>query len=233
MNKAHQQTMDRVYRSMKHVYDATRPLFLAGRHTLRTRTIETGARRVLEVGCGTARNLILLARRMPDARFVGIDISSEMCAYARSQVARHGLADRIEIFEGELSDYLASTSTASRSFDVVLFSFSLSMIPDWWAVLSASFGCVRADAGRILIADFGPCHAWPALARWRLYKNLSHFHVFPRPDVATRLAAVKGLAIREQRLIGGYAMVIEATTEPGFVPNAAVHTETNLEFAGS
>ncbi len=48
--------MDRVYRHMKHIYDATRPLFLAGRRLLRERVAETGASVVLEVGCGTGRN---------------------------------------------------------------------------------------------------------------------------------------------------------------------------------
>jgi S-adenosylmethionine-diacylgycerolhomoserine-N-methlytransferase len=216
MDIAHQKAMDRVYRHMKHVYDATRPFFLAGRRRLRQHAISGDGKRILEVGCGTARNLILLARAMPEAHFTGIDISSEMCRYAREQVARHGLSDRIEIFEGELADFVASTKAAdyAEPFDTVLFSFSLSMIPDWWEVLEAAFEIVAADGGRILIADFGPCQAWPSLARWRLYKNLTYFHVFPRPDLPERLDGLAGVILREERLLGGYGMVLDVVVPP-------------------
>ena len=216
MDHAHQKTMDRVYRHMKHVYDATRPFFLAGRRRLRQHAISSGGKRILEVGCGTARNLILLARAMPEAHFTGIDISSEMCRYAREQVARHGLSDRIEIFEGELADFVASTTSTGRGepFDTVLFSFSLSMIPDWWEVLEATCDLLAANGGRILIADFGPCQAWPNLARWRLYKNLTYFHVFPRPDLVERLDGVDGVMIREERLLGGYGIVVDVVVAP-------------------
>ena len=38
--------------------------------------------RVLEVGCGTGRNLVSALRRFPQAEFYGMDISSEMLATA-------------------------------------------------------------------------------------------------------------------------------------------------------
>lgn len=163
---------------------------------------------------------------MPETHFVGIDISREMCGYARDQVSRHGLDDRIEIFEGELSDFLGSTRPGERlltqrrtaEFDTVVFSFSLSMIPDWWETLKLAFDAMP-DGGQLMIADFGACQSWPSLARWRLYKNLSHFHDFPRPQLADCLAAQQGLEVREQRLFGGCAVVLDIVVPAAFRPS--------------
>ncbi len=146
--------------------------------------------------------LILLERRMPQTRFVGIDISSEMCGYARDQVARHSRSDRIEIFEGELSDYLGQRvqeggARSGPEADVVIFSYSLSMIPEWWGTLQQAIHALR-NGGRIVIADFGRCQSWPAIARWRLYKNLSYFHVCPRADLADRLATIDGIKVDDE-----------------------------------
>lgn len=55
--------MNRMYRFTRYIYDASRRYYLLGRDELIDHIAdrETGA--VLEVGCGTARNLIALARR--------------------------------------------------------------------------------------------------------------------------------------------------------------------------
>ncbi len=213
MDHAHQATMDRVYRHMKHVYDLTRPLFLAGRRRLRSAVRAGRDQRVLEVGCGTARNLILLARASPGAEFVGIDISSEMLGLARDKVRGAGFDGRIVLFEGELGDYLAARA-GTEPFDYVLFSYSLSMIPDWRGVLAQAIPLVRPDTGRLLIADFGGCESWPGPAKRRLYKNLSYFHVTPRADLADVLATEiipPPLDIRRTAMLGGYGQMLEVS----------------------
>lgn len=215
MDLSHQQRMDDVYRHMKYVYDATRPLFLAGRRRLRAAVRPQPGARILEVGCGTGRNLILLARAWPDVAFVGIDISSEMLSYAREKVRRAGLTERIALIEGELAD-AAQSQQCRTPFDYVLFSFSLSMIPDWQGVLRQAMAFVRAD-GVVVIADFGACEAWPGIMARRLYKNLSHFAVTPRPGLVDFLRSDPQLGVldvRHQRLLGGYGQVIEARRRP-------------------
>lgn len=209
MDLDHQHRMDHVYRHMKYIYDATRPLFLAGRRTVRGLVQAEAGARVLEVGCGTGRNLIVLARRWPQAHFIGLDISREMISYARERVDQAGLGQRIELIESELADYTASTGPEPAPFDVVLFSYSLSMIPDWQQVLQSAIPLVKPAEGQLLIADFGACQSWPGPVQRRLYKNLSHFHVFPRPELPEFLAADRRLSVREKRLLGGYGQVLE------------------------
>ena len=58
----HARTMDDVYRYQRYIYDLTRKYYLFGRDTLlRSLDIPDGAR-VLEIGCGTGRNLVVAAR---------------------------------------------------------------------------------------------------------------------------------------------------------------------------
>ena len=75
--------MDRIYRRQRHVYDFTRKYYLLGRDELVDRLEPPVDGRVLEIGCGTARNLIAAAGRWPQAQLYGIDISGEMLNTAR------------------------------------------------------------------------------------------------------------------------------------------------------
>ena len=75
--------MDRMYRHQRHFYDATRKFYLLGRDQL-IRDINPPVRgRVLEIGCGTGRNLVRAARTWPSIQAYGIDVSAEMLATAR------------------------------------------------------------------------------------------------------------------------------------------------------
>ena len=49
--------------------------------------------RVLDLGCGRGRALLLLAERFPNSRFAGYDLSEEAIGWARAEAARSGLAN--------------------------------------------------------------------------------------------------------------------------------------------
>ncbi|KAB2875016.1 MAG: class I SAM-dependent methyltransferase, partial [Pseudorhodoplanes sp.] len=84
--------MDRIYRHQRHIYDVTRRFFLLGRDAALRELQPPRPGAVLEIGCGTGRNLIAAARRYPQALFCGIDISNEMLKSCRRSVARAGLS---------------------------------------------------------------------------------------------------------------------------------------------
>ena len=71
-------SMDRIYRHQRHVYDLTRRYYLFGRDRLLRELQPPPGGRVLEIGCGTARNLLAAHDLYPTARLFGIDISREM-----------------------------------------------------------------------------------------------------------------------------------------------------------
>ena len=74
--------MNRMYRRQRHIYDATRRYYLLGRDRLIAGLHPAAGASVLEIGCGTGSNLVHAARLYPDARFFGIDISTEMLTSA-------------------------------------------------------------------------------------------------------------------------------------------------------
>ena len=92
--------MNRMYRRQRHIYDGTRRYYLLGRDELIAGLQPAPGASVLEIGCGTGRNLVSAARRHPDARFFGIDVSTEMLTSAISAISRHGLTDRIRVAHG-------------------------------------------------------------------------------------------------------------------------------------
>src|SRR5580698_2910811 len=87
--------MDEMYRHQRHVYDATRKFYLLGRDQLIADLKPPAEGRVLEIGCGTGRNLIKAARAYPTIHAYGIDVSGEMLGTARRAVLRSGLEGRI------------------------------------------------------------------------------------------------------------------------------------------
>ena len=57
--------------------------------------------RVIEAGCGAGAALLAAAVRRPGARFVGVERDPAAAALARENVALNGLAERVEIVEGD------------------------------------------------------------------------------------------------------------------------------------
>ena len=89
--------MDEMYRWTRYVYDFTRKYYLLGRDRLLNEMEIKPGDRVLEIGCGTARNLIRLARQRPDIQCYGLDASTEMLATAAANVKARRLEGRITL----------------------------------------------------------------------------------------------------------------------------------------
>ena len=176
--------MDRHYRYQRFIYDVTRRHYLLGRDTLIQGLVPPNDGCVLEVGCGTARNLIHAAQRYRDARLFGIDISAAMLETAGKRVAAAGLAARIRLAQDDATTFDAQAVFGLGQFDRVFVSYALSMIPGWHDVLDRAASAL-ALGGSLHIVDFGRCEGLPRVARSALYKWLAHFAVTPRQDLET------------------------------------------------
>ncbi len=81
----HAEKMDRIYKLQRHFYDLTRKFYLLGRDRLIEMMALKPGMNVLEIGCGTARNLIALAKKHPQIQFYGLDASREMLETAQKK----------------------------------------------------------------------------------------------------------------------------------------------------
>ncbi len=207
--------MDRIYRHQRFIYDLTRKYYLLGRDRLLA-DLRLGDGQVLEIGCGTGRNLTLAARRYPEARFYGIDISLEMLATAQTAFARAGLTAQVRTALGDATDFDPSSLFGREKFDRVFMSYTLSMIPDWRAALDRAASCL-ATGGRLSIVDFGQQERLPAAFKRLLFAWLALFHVYPIAELATALEALAkthGLIMRRHSMFRDYALYVtlERTT---------------------
>lgn len=62
----------------------------------------SGAKRILDLGCGGGVLAVLLALRTPDAFVEGVDVSPDAAVLCRRNLAENGLAGRSAVLEGDL-----------------------------------------------------------------------------------------------------------------------------------
>ena len=203
----HSSLMDRVYRHQRHIYDLTRRYYLLGRDRLIAELRVPAGGRVLEVGCGTGRNLVAAARRYPNAEFFGMDISTAMLATARSSVHKASLDQRVSLAQGDAADFDPERAFGVRGFERIFMSYTVSMIPVWRAAIEQAMRNL-APGGSLLIVDFGQQEGLPGWFRRLLVAWLSWFHVTPRADMAEILAEIArahGASLDFQPLYRGYS----------------------------
>ncbi|HZY52731.1 MAG TPA: methyltransferase domain-containing protein [Reyranella sp.] len=203
---ASDELMDRIYRRQRHVYDFTRKYYLLGRDRLIRRLDPPGGSRVLEIGCGTARNLIVAARTYPGVRFFGIDISSEMLETARRVVEREGLFD-IRLARADATSFDPALLFGVPGFSRIFVSYSLSMIPGWQDVLGRALTWL-APGGELHVVDFGGQERLPGWFRTGLRQWLDLFHVTPRDELEAELTLLglrSGAITVFERPYRGYA----------------------------
>jgi S-adenosylmethionine-diacylgycerolhomoserine-N-methlytransferase len=201
--------MDAIYRTQRHFYDLTRKYYLLGRDRLIRHLSPPPGGSVLEIGCGTGRNLIVAARAWPEAHFFGIDISEAMLETARAKVAKAGLGDRITLAQGDATAFDAQALFGRPAFDRVFQSYTLSMIPDWQGAIREAAAKI-APGGRLDIVDFGQQNGLPRLWRKALFAWLAKFDVSPRAtlrDAVEGVAATQGLEADFLPLRLGYVWV--------------------------
>jgi S-adenosylmethionine-diacylgycerolhomoserine-N-methlytransferase len=199
--------MDDVYRRQRYIYDLTRKYYLFGRDRLIAELAPRADARIVEVGCGTARNLILMARRYPGRRFFGLDASEAMLDTARRAVERAGFQKQIALAHGYAEALSPALFGETEPFDDAVFSYSLSMIPDWKQSLRAAAGALKQD-GRIHIVDFGDLDGLVGPLKRGLLAWLRLFHVAPRVELLAALEHQARESAHFRVLPGRYAFLL-------------------------
>ena len=149
------QAMRNYYVFQSTIYDATRWLFLFGRRSiLDLVSIEGGPQHILEIGCGTGYNLERLAKKFPNSKITGIDISADMLSIAKKKLESY---DNVQLVERAYGN----EPTNLEQPDLVLFSYSLTMINPQFAGIIAQAKEDLKPGGKVAVVDFHSTnHKW-------------------------------------------------------------------------
>lgn len=191
----------RYYQLHAPLYDLTRWAFLFGRRRLCRELAQRAPLRVLEIGCGTGRNLDQLARLLPAAQLSGADLSGDMLARARQRLG--GLGTRLKLWEGDFA-----RMPAGEQHDAVLLSYVLTMThPHTEALLAAAWQRV-APGGVLAIVDF---HDSP-LRLFRRWMAVNHVRL--QGELPAYVRDLDGAAeIRRYSAFGGLWRYVQIVVE--------------------
>ncbi len=213
-----QKKMDGIYRYQRLIYDLTRAYYLLGRDRLINSLDVPEGGTVLEIGCGTGRNLIHARKRYPSARFFGVDVSSEMLKTAERSIGGNGLSKQISVAHGDGTNFDPYATFAISHFDRVFISYSLSMIPSWRKLVHHAVGLLatveNGAGGTLHIVDFGEFSTYPVIFKRAQFAWLDRFHVRPIPDFKNEIKGIGQehfLSSEVEPYLGGYAVLAHLT----------------------
>ena len=168
--------MDRMYRHQRYFYDLTRKYYLLGRDRLLSEMHTQPGENVLEIGCGTGRNLAILAKHYSKANFFGLDASAAMLETAAAKISRSNLTN--VSLKTALADSFKYDKTfgLDQPFDTVFFSYSISMIPPWRESIENALQNLK-PGGTLYIVDFYDQRNLPKFFQKMLKSWLRKFHV--------------------------------------------------------
>ncbi|MEW6606390.1 MAG: methyltransferase domain-containing protein [bacterium] len=117
--------------------------------TIREKTSVQEKDTVLDIGIGTGRIAIALARLCgKDGKVIGIDISSRMLQVARQNIEEAGLSDMFELYEGNAEDFSLKEDLA----DIVVCASVFRYFQDQKEMLSKIHRVLKSG-GRLVLLD--------------------------------------------------------------------------------
>ncbi|MGW1059860.1 class I SAM-dependent methyltransferase [Micromonospora rubida] len=102
--------------------------------------------RIIDVGAGTGTGSLALARHLPDAEVIAVDLSDEMLEHLRHKAQASGVADRIRTVQADLDQPWPDLGPA----DLVWASASLHHMADPVRTLAQALAALRP--GGVLVA---------------------------------------------------------------------------------
>lgn len=209
-DNGHRDLMNRVYKLTRHVYDLSRKYYLLGRDTMiKSLDIQDGET-VIEVGCGTARNLIKMHKHYPNAKLMGLDASDEILKTAAGNLKRSKLSDTVMVRQAYAQNYDAKELFGLKEApSKIVFPYCLSMIPPWKESLDHAVETLPSG-GEIWIVDFYDQSDMPKWFKGFLYWWLDLFHVHFKPELVEYLHEMDkrdDLAMEFTSLYKGYSFM--------------------------
>ncbi len=184
--KSHAERMENFYGGQAEAYDDFRRRLLNGREAMLESIPwpEQGGVWV-DMGGGTGFNIAAVAERVPQlSKVYLVDLSTSLLQVARKRFDEKGWS-HVRTEEADATTFTPEEGSA----DVVTFSYSLTMIPDWFSAMENALRILK-PGGVIGVVDFYVARKFPAEGRakhgwftrsfWPVW--FAGDNVFPSPD---------------------------------------------------
>jgi len=151
----HASRLEAFYAGQADDYDRFRRRLLPGREELyRQIPLPVGGTWV-DMGGGTAANLEFIADKLSAAeRVYVVDLSPSLLAVAQRRIRRHGW-NQVVLVQGDATRFRPHSKV-----DVVTFSYSLTMIPDWFSAIDNACAMLKPE-GVLGVVDFFVARKYP------------------------------------------------------------------------
>lgn len=160
--RTHADRLESFYRGQAEAYDDFRRRLLPGRAELH-QALDWPSRGVwVDLGGGTGANLQAVGPRLAQlAKVYVVDLSPSLLDVARRRCRQHGWQN-VALVQDDATRFLPPEGQV----DVVTFSYSLTMIPDWFAAIEQAHRMLR-PGGQLGVVDFYVSRKYPEESRRR------------------------------------------------------------------
>lgn len=184
--KTHAERLESFYQGQAEGYDGFRQRLLQGRKELYQDLADRATGVWVDMGGGTGSNLENLGEKIQRYEQVYVvDLSPSLLAMASKRIAERGW-NNVQTLEADATTLELPQGQAA---DVITFSYSLTMIPNWFAAIDRAWQLLR-PGGLPGVVDFYVARKYPEppLARhslftrtfWPFWFGMDNVH--PSPD---------------------------------------------------
>jgi S-adenosylmethionine-diacylgycerolhomoserine-N-methlytransferase len=192
---SHKQRLESFYAKQAQGYDDFRERLLPGRKELVEQLIPQGFRGLwIDIGGGTGRTVQYVSERIaPDAQVVILDLCDSLLSLANKRIEQAGW-----LFARTRRDDITTCTDYFGEADVVTFSYSLSMIPNWGTALYKAHRMLK-PGGLLGVVDFTCRGESPSFTErlvdrfWKIWFSYDGVHISEQhhKDLTSRFAVEK------------------------------------------
>lgn len=165
--------VEQMFDNISHRYDFLNRLLSAGidvqwRNKVVKMASATHPQKILDVATGTGDLAIALAKKMPDAKITGFDLSAGMLAEGRKKISEKKWDHRIEMIQGDAENM----PFEDNSFDVVTVAFGVRNFETLQKGLDEIYRVLK-PGGTFIILEFSQPEGFPMKQLYNFYfKNI-------------------------------------------------------------
>lgn len=154
---SHKERLESFYKGQAKSYDAFRAHLLHGRQELWQDIPVPEGGIWVDMGCGTGVNLEFIGDKIDSlAKVYAVDLTPSLLIETEKRINDHGW-NHVQAIEADATEFVP----VEEQVDLVTFSYSLTMIPDWFAAIDQAFRILK-PGGVIAIVDFYVSRKYPA-----------------------------------------------------------------------